>query len=112
MLELSAIDSFVLSEGPLGSSSSLALAARRSNIDFFFEALLDDDSTAVVAAPVYWDYQAIFAHRFDSVNKLRVLAYGSSDAFELHLGKAANDDPALQGELGSRISFHHLQLDS
>jgi hypothetical protein len=111
MLELSAIDSFVLTEGPLGGSSSLALAARRSNIDFFFEALLDDDSTAVVAAPVYWDYQAILAHRFDSVNKLRVLAYGSSDAFELHLGKAANDDPALQGELGSRISFHHLQVE-
>lgn len=111
MLELSAIDSFALTEGPLGQDTSLALAARRSNIDLFFEAALDDDSTAVVAAPVYWDYQAILAHRFGSAHRLRVLAYGSEDTFELTLGKSAADDPALRGEFGARQGLHRLQVE-
>jgi len=111
MLELSAIDSFALVEGPLSQRTSLALAARRSNIDLFFEALLDDDSTAVVAAPVYWDYQAILAHRFSEAHQLRLLAYGSEDTFELQLGKSAADDPALRGEFGSRQGLHRLQVE-
>lgn len=111
MLELSAIDSFALAEGPLGQKTSLALAARRSNIDLFFKAALDDDSTAVIAAPVYWDYQAILAHRFSDAHRLRVMAYGSEDAFELQLGKSAADDPALRGEFGSRQGLHRLQVE-
>lgn len=110
-LELSAIDSFALAEGPLAERTSLALAARRSNIDLFFEAALDDDSTAVVAAPVYWDYQAILEHRFDEAHQLRLLAYGSEDRFELQLGKSAADDPALRGEFGSRQGLHRLQAE-
>ena len=111
MLELSALDSFAIAEAPLGNKTSFAVAARRSNIDLFFEAALDDDSTSVIAAPVYWDYQAIVAHRFNEANKLRVLAYGSFDSLQLYLGKAAADDPALHGELGTKISFHRLQLE-
>jgi hypothetical protein len=110
VLELSAIDSFALAEGPLGSQTSLALAARRSNVDLFIDTLIDDDSTAVVAAPVYYDYQAVLSHRFNEQNELRAMLYGSSDAFELHFGEAANDDPSLRGEFGARDSFHRLQL--
>jgi hypothetical protein len=114
MLELSAIDSFALAEGPLTSRTTLALAARRSNVDPFIDALIDDDSTAVVAAPVYWDYQAILAHRFDDRHKLRVVAYGGHDAFELHFGEAAGGDPALAGEFGASVGVHRLavELDS
>jgi hypothetical protein len=111
MLELSAIDSFALVEGPVTDSTSVALAARRSNVDLFFDALISDDSTAVIAAPVYWDYQAILAHRFDDAHQLRVIAYGDHDAFELHLGEAAEDDPGLAGEFGSRIGLHRLQVE-
>lgn len=111
MLELSALDSFAIAEAPLGKQTAFAVAARRSNIDLFFEAALDDDSTAVIAAPVYWDYQAIVSHRFNEANKLRVLAYGSFDSLQLYLGKVAADDPALHGGLGTKISFHRLQLE-
>lgn len=109
MLELSALDSFALAEGPIAENTSVAVAARRSNIDFFFEALLDDDSTAVVAAPVYWDYQAIVAHRFGSRHRLRAMAYGSSDSFEIFVGKAS-EDPALHGKFGASETFHRLQV--
>lgn len=111
MLELSAIDSFALTEGPLGQKTSFALAARRSNVDLFIDALLTDDSTAVIAAPVYWDYQAILAHELDAAHKLRVLIFGGGDAFELHFGEALADDPALAGDFGARVSTHRLQLE-
>jgi hypothetical protein len=111
MLELSAIDSFAVTEGPLAPDTSIALAARRSNVDLFIDALIDDDSTAVVAAPVYWDYQAILAHRFDDRNGLRVIVYGAYDAFELEFGEAAGGDPALAGEFGGSIGVHRLQAE-
>lgn len=111
MLELSAIDSFALFEGPLGDDTSIALAARRSNVDLFIDAIIDDDSTAVIAAPVYWDYQAIVAHRFDERHRLRAVAYGDHDSFELEFGEAAGGDPALTGAFGTSIGLHRLMLE-
>ncbi len=110
-LELSAIDSFALVEGPLGERTALALAARRSNVDFFIDSVIDDDSTAVIAAPVYWDYQAILSHRFSEANRLRAIVYGGQDSFKLHVGAAAGEDPSLQGEVGSKEGFHRIQLE-
>ncbi len=112
-LELSALDSFALVESPLSDSgdTSLALAARRSNVDPFFEAALSEDSATVVAAPVYYDYQAILAHRWSEANKIRALFFGSADRFELVLGEALAGDPAFQGEFGSRESFHRGQVE-
>jgi hypothetical protein len=111
MLELSVIDSFALVESPLAPRTSIALAVRRSNVDPFIDALIDDDSTAVVAAPVYWDYQAIVSHRFDAEHALRVMAYGAHDAFELHVGEATGGDPALAGEFGTTFGFHRLEVE-
>jgi hypothetical protein len=111
MLELSAIDSFALVEGPVAERTSLALAARRSNVDLFIGALINDGSTTVIAAPVYWDYQAIVSHRFSEAHQLRAMAYGSYDAFSLHFGKAAGEDPSLHGDFGARDTFHRVQLE-
>ncbi len=109
MLELSLLDSFALAEGPASQKTSVALAARRSNVDLFVSSMIDDKSTAVLAAPVYWDYQAIVTHRFNSAHRLRAMAYGSRDSFKLFVGKAG-EDPALRGQLGSTDSFHRLQV--
>lgn len=109
MLELSAIDSFALAEAPVGPTTAVAVAARRSNVDLFIKSLINDDSTAVIAAPVYWDYQAIVSHRFNANHRLRAMAYGSYDTFKLFVGKAG-EDPALHGDIGTSESFHRLQL--
>lgn len=111
LVELSAIDSFALAEGPITKKTSVALAARRSNIDFFFDAFVPEDTYSVLAAPVYWDYQAIALHRFDEKNKLRVLAYGSQDSLELYFSDAATDDPALSGSIDGRMGFHRAQVE-
>src|SRR5690606_34323140 len=114
LLELSAIDSQALVESPLGKKTSVALAARRSNIDFFFDAAVPDDTATVVAAPVYWDYQAILSHRFNEANKLRVMGYGSQDRLKLVVADGAVTDPGLSGEVSNQTSFHrfHVELES
>jgi TonB dependent receptor/TonB-dependent Receptor Plug Domain len=109
MLELSAIDSFALAEAPLGQKTAVAVAVRRSNVDLFIKSLINDDSTAVIAAPVYWDYQAIVSHRFNANHRLRAMAYGSYDSFKLFASKAG-EDPALHGDIGTSASFHRLQV--
>ncbi len=111
LLELSAIDSQALVESPVGENTSFAVAARRSNIDLFFKAVTGDAPFGVVAAPVYWDYQAILAHRFNEAHKLRVLFFGSSDKFELQFDESAADDPALRGAAGGSVGFNRAQLE-
>ncbi len=111
LVELSAIDSFAVVEGPVAKKTSVALAARRSNIDLFFDAFVPEDAYSVLAAPVYWDYQGILTHRFDERNKLRVLTYGSQDSLELYFSDAATDDPALRGNIDARMGFHRLQVE-
>ena len=111
MLELSAIDSFAMVESPVGDQTSVALSARRSNIDFFFESFVPDNAYSVLAAPVYWDYQAIVAHRFNEQHQLRVLGYGSQDRLKLLFDDAAEGDPALRGSVDGRFAFHRGQIE-
>jgi TonB family protein len=109
VLDLNLIDSSLLVEAPLAERTSMALAARRSNIDFFFDAFVPEDAYAVVAAPVYWDYQAMLAHRFDSKNKLRVMVYGGRDSVDLLFSDPVDEDPALQGNVGGSLEYHRVQ---
>lgn len=111
MLEVSAIDSFALVEGGLTDKTSLALAARRSNIDLFFSAFVPDGAYSILAAPVYWDYQAILAHRFNESHKLRVMTFGSHDKMEFYLSDSAPDDPALRGDVQAKLGFDRLQVE-
>jgi len=111
ILELSAIDSFALVEGGLTDKTSLALAARRSNIDLFFNAFVPEDAYSILAAPVYWDYQAILAHRFNEAHKARVLVYGSHDKMEFYLSDSAPDDPALRGDVEAKLGFDRVQIE-
>lgn len=111
LLEVSAIDSFALVEGGLTKNTSLALAARRSNIDLFYSALVPEGAYTVLAAPVYYDYQAILAHRFSEAHKLRILAFGSHDRMEFYLDDSAPDDPALRGQVDASIGFHRAQVE-
>jgi hypothetical protein len=111
LLELSLIDSSAVVEMPLGKSTGLALGARRSNVEPFLDALITDDSATVIAAPVYWDYQAVLQHRLDVDHELRLVAYASHDAFELAFGEAMAEDPALRGGFGSKTTFHRFQLE-
>lgn len=108
LLELSLIDSSALVEAPLGKDAAVAVGARRSNIDFFFRQLVPADAYNVVAAPVYYDYQAIGALRLGNDHRLRLMAYGSRDTMELLFSKPVLEDPGLRGHVDGVLSFHRV----
>jgi TonB family protein len=110
MVDLSVIDSAAMVEAPLGESFGVAAAARRSNVDFFFEQFVPEDAYSVVAAPVYYDYQALAVYRLGGGDRLRVMGYGSRDSFELLFSEPDENDPTLRGAVGGSQEFHHLNL--
>ncbi|HEY3493581.1 MAG TPA: TonB-dependent receptor plug domain-containing protein [Polyangiaceae bacterium] len=110
-LDLSLVDSSFFAETPLGENTGLAVAARRSNIDLVYSALVPEDAFSVVAAPVYYDYQAIFSQKIGSKHQLRLLGYGSSDRVELVFSDPVDADPGLTGTVGGKIAFHRVQAE-
>lgn len=110
MVDLSVIDSSAMVEAPLGEKSAVALAARRSNIDFFFKSFVPKDSYSVIAAPVYWDYQAMFEQDLGKNHRLSVIGYGSRDSIELVFSQPNAEDPTLRGTVGGAATFHRLGL--
>ncbi len=111
VIDLNLIDSSVLVESPLGDTTAVALAARRSNIDFVFENFVPEDAYSVVAAPVYWDYQGIVSQKLGANNRLRLLSYGSRDSLKLFFSNPVDEDPALAGAISGVLEFHRLQLE-
>jgi len=111
VLDLNLIDSSALVEIPLGENTSVALAARRSNIDFVFENFVPKDAYNVLAAPVYYDYQGILTHRFRSGAKLRFLGYGGSDSLKLFFSDPVDEDPGLAGNISATIQYHRFATE-
>ncbi|HEY6079007.1 MAG TPA: TonB-dependent receptor [Polyangiaceae bacterium] len=111
VLDLNLIDSSVFVEAPVSERLAVAGAVRRSNIDFVFENFVPEDTYDVVAAPTYFDYQAMASYRFDSATRLRLLGYGSRDALELFFADASDEDPGLAGSIKGKIQFHRVGLE-
>lgn len=109
MLELSMWDSSLLLETPVGSTSAVAAAARRSNLDIYFDAIAPEGAYQVVAAPVYWDYQAIAVGELTPKHRWRMMGYGSRDSVELFFEDPIESDPFLRGELRGALEFHQVQ---
>jgi TonB family protein len=109
--ELNLIDSSAFVSSSAGKKASFALSARRSNIDLVFSKLVPKDAYSVVAAPLYYDYQAIFAYHINAQHTLRVLGYGSRDSLELLFSHPNDEDPSLSGKIAGTIAFHRVQLE-
>lgn len=111
VVDLSLIDSSAFVESPITKDLSFAAAVRRSNIDFVFKNFVPKDTYSVVAAPTYFDYQAMVAYRLSSATRLRLMGYGSRDALQLFFKDANDDDPGLAGSLKGKIEFHRVGLE-
>lgn len=109
MVDVNVIDTSVLAEGPVGKRGAIAIAAKRSYIDFFFDKLMPED-IGVTAAPVYWDYQVIGTYRVGDRDKLRAMIYGSHDDFKLVLKNPVDGDPNIRGKLNQYSGFHRGQV--
>ncbi len=111
ILEASFLDSMALVETPVGDSAAVAFAGRRSNVDFFFEEVVPDDAYSVLAAPLYWDYQAIGVADLGRDHKLHLLGYGSSDTLELLFSEPNENDAAIRGSVDVLIRYHRAQAE-
>ncbi|MGE0788356.1 MAG: TonB-dependent receptor [Sandaracinaceae bacterium] len=108
VLDINLIDSSLLLEIPLWDNASIALAARRSYIDFFFSEVVPEGVFNVIAAPVYYDYQLVFTWRPTPEDRIRVLGYGSSDEFRTVFGEDSGTRP-FNLELATQ--FHRAQAE-
>lgn len=108
--ELSFLDSSLLVETPIHDKLAVLATVRRSNIDALLNSATSDESFAITAAPVYWDYQSVVAWKPTERDRIRLIAYGSSDRLALVLKKPADVDPALRGRVESTATFHRVQL--
>ncbi|HYQ28482.1 MAG TPA: TonB-dependent receptor [Polyangiaceae bacterium] len=110
-VDLNLVDSSAFVSSPLGKKASVGLSARRSNIDLVFSKLVPKDAYSVVAAPVYYDYQALGAFHIDAQNTLRIVGYGSRDSLELLFSHPNDEDPSLSGTIAGTLAFQRLQLE-
>jgi len=110
-VDLNLIDSSAFVSSALGKKASFAVSARRSNIDLVFSKLVPKDAYSVVAAPVYYDYQALGAYHIDAHHTLRLVGYGSRDSLELLFSHPNDEDPSLSGTIAGTLAFQRLQLE-
>ncbi len=108
--EASLLDSSLLVETPIGDKLSVLAAARRSNIDAVLNSAQNSVDLGITAAPVYWDYQSVVAFKPTDEDRLRLMAYGSSDTFKVIFKNPNADDPAVRGAFGGTSVFHRVQL--
>jgi len=107
LADVNLIDASVLAEGPLGRSASVALGVRRSYIGNVLSSLSSDG--AILAAPVYDDYQLFLTWRPSDRDRVRFLGYGSRDSLGLNFD-APDQDPALSGAAAAKTYFHRAQV--
>jgi TonB family protein len=104
--DLNLVDASVLMQGPISENAEFGIAARRSYFDVIFEAALEEADIATVAAPVYYDYQAMATWRPDNSNKLRLMVLGSSDELALLFQEPSDEDAAVTGDFDVETQFH------
>lgn len=110
-VDLNVIDASALVETPIGPNVSVALAGRRSYIDFIFKNVVPTTSFNTLAAPVYYDYQLLTTWKPNRDHRVRLMIFGSSDEFALIFANASNGDSNIRGNLDLSTQFHKIQLE-
>lgn len=111
IVDINLLDASLVVETPLADDLAIAVAARRSYVDFWFESVIPDDTLAVETAPVYDDYQVLLTYKPSARDRFRLFGYGSRDRLALFLDEPADGDPAVRGNLGFSTAIHRLQAE-
>jgi TonB family protein len=107
--DLNLIDGSALLQGPITDDWEFSIAARRSWLDVVLGAALESSSVNTLAAPVYYDYQAMTTYRPNDRNKLRLIVYGSRDSFALLFTEPSDTDATIRGQFDLTSQFHRVQ---
>ncbi len=99
--DISLLDTSLYLEVPLGDKAAIAIAGRRSYIDFILNAAIPEDSdVGLIQAPRYYDYQLLGNWRPKPAHDFRFLFLGSDDRLQL-LFDGVSDSVALGPQSGS-----------
>jgi hypothetical protein len=92
---------------PVGDHGALAIAGRRSYLDFMLGFFLPepDEGSTLIVVPVYYDYQARLDWDFEKEGKATVFVLGSSDTLDV-LSQEEGDEESF--DLNSSVKFLRL----
>ena len=97
-IDMNLFDSGVYLETPLGEKAAIAIAARRSYVDYLVEQAIPSDApVSGLQLPRYYDYQLLASYRPAPAHDLRLFVFGSDDAFHIVLRNAASAGNQVQG---------------
>jgi TonB family protein len=94
-------------EGPIGSKTQFAVAARRSDLDLWFTPLVKSQTSStngvLTILPIYWDYQARIDHKLEGGDDLGILLFGSDDKLSVVQSPGQRTLPL---SVNTHIGFH------
>ena len=106
--DINLFDSGVYLETPLGDKAAIAIAGRRSYVDYLLkQAIPSDAPVSSLTLPRYYDYQLIANYRPTPAHDLRLFIFGSDDRFEVILKKTRSVGTTLVGnQITDATSFY------
>jgi hypothetical protein len=109
LAQVDVVDGRLMLESPIGPDTRLLLAGRRSWVDAWLGSVIEDSSTSVQTAPVYWDWQAVLEHDFSEQTRARLAVFGGDDRFALLIDSPSAQDP-VGGALSAGTTYNRVQL--
>ena len=106
--DINLFDSGVYLETPIGQKFAIAIAARRSYVDYLLEQAIPSDApVSGLQLPRYYDYQLLANYRPAPAHDLRLFIFGSDDAFHIILRNSAQVGTQLSGnQITDATSFY------
>ena len=105
-VDVNLLDGGFYLEVPIGKKAAVALAARRSYVDYIVNAVLPDDAPInALTLPRYYDFQLLATYRPAPAHDLRLFLFGSDDRFEIIL-----KNPGMTGT--TEISGNQIQFST
>ena len=98
-----------ITQGPINDRSGILVAGRYSYIGQVLQLVASDsEDFALTAAPTYYDFTTVHQVKLSPATSLKTTLLVSEDNLALVLNKNASNDPALSGDVYSRIAFGRL----
>jgi TonB family protein len=110
-VDVSLLDTGVFLEVPLGDKGAVAVAGRRSYIDWIITAAVPDDAPVnIITAPRYYDWQLLGNYRPAPAHELRAFFFGSDDRLKFLFQNPADIDTTFSGNSASFSTTFYRSL--
>ena len=112
-LDISLLDTALYLEVPITDDLTVAVAGRRSYIDFLLEAAVPESAgVSLINAPRYYDYQALISYQPSAAHDVRAFFFGSDDVLKLLFENPSDQSAEIQsGNLSFATDFQRGYLE-